>query len=107
MDWNIDEYSRLMHALQNIQDDQRPSPERNINECKVMNHKQCSGPPNTVLLTVSATDPSESRTSTVTVLPSSTSTTQLADVPCGIVTVSPCVVCLIPAVLVYDEVMER
>jgi hypothetical protein len=82
-------------------------PRRNINECNVINHKQCSGPPNTVLLTVSATDPSESRTSTVTVLPSSTSTTQLADVPCGTVTVSPCVVCLIPAVLIEEEVMER
>ena len=101
------EYSRLMHALQNIKDDQRPSPERDINECNVMDHKQCSGPPNTVLIPVSATDPSESRTSTVTVLPSSTSTTQLADVPCGTVTVSPCVVCRIPAVLVYDEVIER
>jgi hypothetical protein len=96
-----------MHALQSIQDDQRPSPERIINECKVMNYKQCSGPPITVLIPVSATDPSESRTSTETVLPSSTSTTQLADVPCGTVTVSPCVVCLIPAVLVYEEVIER
>jgi hypothetical protein len=96
-----------MHALQNIQDDQRPSTERNMNEMNVSDYKQCSGPPNTVLLTVSATEPSESRTSTVTVLPSSTSTTQLADVPCGTTTVSPCVVCRIPAVLVYDEVMER
>jgi len=73
----------------------------------VVDHKQCSGPPNTVLITVSATDPSESRTSTVTVLPSSTSTTQLADVPCGTVTVSPWVVCLIPAVLMEVEVIDR
>jgi len=36
MEWYVDEYSRLMHALQNIKDDQRPSPERNINECNVM-----------------------------------------------------------------------
>jgi len=27
MDSNVDEYSRLMHALQTIKDDQRPSPE--------------------------------------------------------------------------------
>jgi len=73
----------------------------------VVDYKQCSGPPNTVLIIVSATDPSESRTSTVTVLPSSTSTTQLADVPCGTITVSPCVVCLIPAVLMEVEVIER
>jgi hypothetical protein len=94
-----------MHALRIMQDDQRPSPERNIK--KVMNHKQCSGPPNTVLIPVSATDPSESRTSTETVLPSSTSTTQLADVPWETVTVSPWVVCRKPAVLMEEEVIER
>jgi hypothetical protein len=107
MDWDVDEYSRLMHALHSIKNDQRPSPKRNINEGKVMNHKQCSGPPKTVLVTVSATCPSESRTSTETVLPSSTSTTQLADDPWGTVTVSPCVVCFNPAVLVYEEVIDR